>query len=841
MKLMFAQGWWPFPIAETPRTLWIELTSKCPFDCVFCSRKTRRGSGEHLPFPVYEALIGQLVDPRTLILNYSGESTVYPELIPAIQLARSAGAFVELVSALASAPESMLSALSKSGLNRLTVSLHATDPQQYAEIYRHSSFGILRDRLERFVALCGEAPHPPIVDLSFVAMDRNLTELPAVADFASSLGLGEILIFPVMRRDEIPIQLPQELTQLGMHRPEFEERVKGTVREARQSHPGVRFTICNPSFSEGTACLGEVPGAWPGLLPPDARVYSCEQNPWETAHVLSNGDVVACEVLDKVPLGSLQRQSLTDIWHGKQYEQFRRRYQSGEVPECRACAWKKAFRPGPLRSDILGSRGRSAQLLSGWHDPSGEAHVWSSQQAAAVIAPRTGSRSIHLSGTLPPGPKGQANALMVHCNGSEIGRIVNPWEESIPFGLDFPVADSQADPWRIEFRTRHVYRPNERGAGTDQRDLGFALTLLASKRYDDPETASRHEQALQPMVRAIRSIDKFGKELRLLTRRLLETRRAPTPETHDAGLDDPGITVVIPERDNPEELRACLESVREAGRHFPEPLQTMVIVNGSPALDYEPLRRANPAVEWRFHAQPLGFGGAIRAGLREARFPWVYLLNNDVVLDRDAFRALAPCRNRSIFGISSQIFLKDRTRFREETNWTALLIQDGLAVIHDWIPRSDRPVENFYAGGGASLFQASLLRRFLEPSAYAPFYWEDVEWGWRARKLGYRCLFCPQSVAHHRQQATIRRCYSAGDIETVLERNRLMFQLRNLTSAGSLDRVVAEIARSPKAVVNDFMGAPMRWKVARGRLWNHLAPLTDEEVLSSWQRAVSNC
>jgi GT2 family glycosyltransferase/MoaA/NifB/PqqE/SkfB family radical SAM enzyme len=835
---MGATALWRFPPAKTPRTLWIELTSKCPFDCVFCSRKTRRGNGEHIPFPVYEALVRELVDPRTLVLNYSGESTVYPELIPAIQLARSAGAFVELVSVMASVPESLLSPLSRSGLNRLTVSVHATDPGQYADIYRHGSFEVLQARLDRFLEYCRELPRPPIVDLSFVAMDRNLAQLPAVADFANSLGLHEILIFPVMRRDEIPVQFPRELTQLGEHRPEFEARVKDTVRQARQTHPEIRFTICNLSFAEGGACLGEVPGPWPGVLPPQARVHSCEQNPWETAHVLSNGDVVACEVLDKVPLGNLLRESITEIWRGEPYRQFRQRYQSGEVPECRACPWKKAFVPSPLRSEILGSRGGSAQLLHGWHDPSGEPHVWGSQQATALIAPRPDSAVLHVSGTLPPGTQGEANEITIRCNGRDIGKIMNPGEESMPFGLDFPVSETRPDLWSIEFRTRYVYRPSERGISSDQRDLGFALTLLASKRRAYPDIAARQERKLLPMVRAIERIDRAGRELRRLYR-MPRLAKAPTPQT--ILLDKPGLSVVIPERDNPEELAACLESVREAAAQFPEPLETVVVVNGSPVAEYDALRRANPAVQWRFHVRPLGFAGAIGAGLQDARFPWVYLLNNDVALHPDALCALAAWRDPSTFAISSQIFLKDRTRFREETNWSALLIEDGLATIHDWIPRSDRTVESFYAGGGASLFQTRLLRRFLEPSAYAPFYWEDVEWGWRARKLGYRCLLCPKSIAHHRQRSTIGRCYSGAEIETVLDRNRLLFQLRNFSSARSLDRVVGEIAGSPEAVANDFLSRSMLWKIARGRLWNHLAPIADEEVLTTWNTSISNC
>lgn len=79
----------PLMAAKTPRVLWVELTSKCPLDCVFCSRKTRRGAGEHMPYGLFESLVRQISDPRTFLLNYSGESTVYPDLIPAMRLARS--------------------------------------------------------------------------------------------------------------------------------------------------------------------------------------------------------------------------------------------------------------------------------------------------------------------------------------------------------------------------------------------------------------------------------------------------------------------------------------------------------------------------------------------------------------------------------------------------------------------------------------------------------------------------------------------------------------------------------------------------------------------------------
>ena len=814
-----------FEAAGTPRILWVELTSKCPLDCVFCSRQLRRGAGTHLPLAVLDSLVAELEDPRKFILNYSGESTVYPDLIPAIRRVRAAGAQAELVSVLATAPESLLEPLSRSGLNRLTVSVHAADAGQFAQIYRSSSLATQRARLERLLELCASVPDPPRVDLAFVAMDTNLPELEGVAGLADLLGLHDISIFPVLRRDNIQARFPTELDAAGMHRPEFEARVANAADQTRRGHPGIRINICNPA-AHGKPQLGAVPVPCPGELPEGAAIHSCEQNPWETAHVLSNGDVVACEVLDKVPLGNLSLQTMRQIWDGEPYRRFRERYRRGEVPECRTCPWKLAYLPTPASHEIVASRGWSAQFLFGWHAPESEPHIWSSQQAAAVLQPRPGSRTLHVSGMLPPGPAGQSNELTIRVNGAQVGTVPNPREEMLPFGLDFPVSQPAGKAWTVEFRTASVHR----GAEGDQRDLGFALVLMVSKELVDVDRVKRQARRIQPLLRWARTIDQCGAGLK----RAIRLGRVEAPSPFDSG-----VSIVIPERDNIRELERCLDSVRAAAVEWADPLETIVVVNGAPASCYEHLRAQNPLVRWRFFANPLGFAGAVAGGLRAARYDWVYLLNSDVVLDRAALASLAPHRNPETFSIASQILLKDRTRFREETNWTTLFVESGLATIHDWIPRSGETVPTFYAGGGASLFQKRALRRILDASVYAPFYWEDVEWGWRARKLGYECVFCPDSLAHHTQRSTISRCYPAAEIEETIERNRLLFQLRNFTSAGSIERVMDRMARLPEPVARYFLAARTRWKIGCGRLWNHMAPFTDEEVFAHWNRSIS--
>ncbi|MDX1980703.1 MAG: glycosyltransferase [Bryobacteraceae bacterium] len=809
----------PVPVTRTPRVLWVELTSRCPFDCIFCSRKTRRGAGGHMPLNLYAALIGRLQNPRTVVLNYSGESTLHPDLIPAIGLARAAGAFVELVSAFATVPHRMLEPLAASGLGRLTVSLHATDPRTYQEIYRYSSITALNERLESFAAICKATPGAPALDIGFVAMQRNLDQLAPVAEFGASIGVSDILLFPVMRRDEIPVQFPGELSGAATPTDAFRGQLRETVERARQQTPQVRFTICNPTFELEDRQLGQVPRPYPWPLPEGAKIHTCEQNPFETVHVLSTGDVVACEVLDHVPLGNLHEQPLETIWNGEAYRHFRERYQRAEVPECRNCVWKRAYQPAPLESSILASRGGSAQLQHGWHDATGDGLIWSTQEAAAVLKTAPGSTTLHVSGVLPPGPNGEANELAIRCGAVEIGRVSNPWEENMPFGLDFPVPGDAAGLWQLSFSTSHVYRARERGVGSDQRDLGFALVLAASKR-PAPAAPSRGRQASVERARQwIGRADWLGHRSPKIAAPSLEA-------TH-------GVSILIPERDNPDELKECLAGASLACREIDEPVEIVVVANGAAPSTYDRLRSQYRQVKWIFRAKPLGFTGAIRLGLDHVRHGWTYLLNNDAAMQADTLSRLLPLRSNDLFAAGSQIFFKDPTRFREETNLTALLLEEGLAAVHDLIPESNRVAESFYTGGGASLFRTGLLRRFVRDSgAYAPFYWEDVEWGWRARKLGFQILFCPDSVVYHRHRATIGKFHSLEEIEAVLERNRLLFQLRNLTGAEFTARALEAAAQSSERAASRILSPGAVWGIARSRVWNHRAPVQEETLLA---------
>jgi GT2 family glycosyltransferase len=242
-----------------------------------------------------------------------------------------------------------------------------------------------------------------------------------------------------------------------------------------------------------------------------------------------------------------------------------------------------------------------------------------------------------------------------------------------------------------------------------------------------------------------------------------------------------GLSVIIPERQNPELLSDCLSSLTEATKHVSEPVEVIVVVNGSDRRTYAGLMNRYPEVRWLFFAKALWFSGAIRQGLKVARYDWVYLLNDDMVLHPQALKEIAMWRAPHVFGIASQIFFKDTDRRREETGWTQFRWSSGRFDIFDAGVEDLRTVRGtLYAGGGSSLFQRRLLQRMMgRRDAYLPFYWEDVEWGIRAWRLGYEVLFCPDSRVWHSHRATYRKLFVEAEIDRIFVRNGFQFQLRN--------------------------------------------------------------
>jgi hypothetical protein len=179
--------------------------------------------------------------------------------------------------------------------------------------------------------------------------------------------------------------------------------------------------------------------------------------------------------MDKIPLGKLKEQSLSDIWNGPDYREFRRRYVHGAVPECRDCPWKVAYFPSPTRSCFDVREGMSPQLLRGWHLLQNETVVWSKGESLLCLKGVAGGKEVRISGILPHSADGQANFVELHTNAALLGTVRNDSGAFSEVDHSFGYTSHQGDLVQLRLKTHTLYRPSLHGLNSDNRDLGFGL------------------------------------------------------------------------------------------------------------------------------------------------------------------------------------------------------------------------------------------------------------------------------------------------------------------------------------------------------------------------------
>jgi len=241
-------------------------------------------------------------------------------------------------------------------------------------------------------------------------------------------------------------------------------------------------------------------------------------------------------------------------------------------------------------------------------------------------------------------------------------------------------------------------------------------------------------------------------------------------------------SLVIPNWNGKDLLERFLPSWVEAIAGHPGS-EVIVVDNGSEDGSAAWIRANYPYVRVVALEQNLGFGGGSNAGFRAAHNDIVVLLNSDMRVEPDFLSPLlAGFEDETVFAVSCQIFLGDPTKRREETGLTEGWWQDGaLRVSHRADNAVDQPFPCFYGGGGSCAFDR---HKFLALGGFdhllAPFYLEDTDLGYMAWKRGWKVLYQPSSVVHHEHRGTIGKRFSPAYINSVLQKNFLLFVWKNI-------------------------------------------------------------
>jgi len=258
----------------------------------------------------------------------------------------------------------------------------------------------------------------------------------------------------------------------------------------------------------------------------------------------------------------------------------------------------------------------------------------------------------------------------------------------------------------------------------------------------------------------------------------------------------PLVSIVVPSRNGwwllDRNLPFLLAAVQEVGSG-----EVVVVDDGSEDATATHLAESPPELRLVQRHRQGGFPVAANHGVQAARGEYIFLVNNDVVVPRGVVGTLLEeLRDPKVFAVVPGI---SRTSTEVDESRTRLFFRRGLVVTTFWAGEQ----EPDYACGAAMCCRRSdfLALGGFDP-LYVPFYWEDVDLSYRARKRGFLVKRVKEATVFHAHSQTIGAIKDRSFVQKVYERNRIFFMWKNLTDPALWKRHLAWL---PVKVVWDLI------------------------------------
>ena len=183
---------------DKPRKLNIEVTTRCNLNCAMCMRKLWKEDGSDMTMETYRALLPIFPEIEAVNIIGIGEPLLNENVIEMIRLGKEHlppnGAF-SLTTNATLLDDTMAKQLVSSGLDDIVVSIDGATSGTYNEIRKDASLDQVLTNVERLnKAKKKLGSQTPRIGFEFVAMKRNIDELPQVVDLAARYGISFIII-----------------------------------------------------------------------------------------------------------------------------------------------------------------------------------------------------------------------------------------------------------------------------------------------------------------------------------------------------------------------------------------------------------------------------------------------------------------------------------------------------------------------------------------------------------------------------------------------------------------------------------------------------------------------
>jgi radical SAM protein with 4Fe4S-binding SPASM domain len=328
-----------------PAELQLEVTGACNLACKMCLVRYRpklgRKSGA-MCFHTFRDVVDAVPDLRKLTLQGLGEPLLAPDFFRMVEYATARGIRTGFNTNGTFLTPDASERLVRLGVDWLHVSLDGATKLTYESIRDGSDFGAVTRNIRGLVGAKRRlGADRPTVQIVFVAMRRNLLELPALVELAAEWGVDSIWVQNLSHSfgDTDPSGSYMEIREFAEREALWQgeyAHAEAIFQEAgdRGEQLGVELRL--PRLREPEA---------PTPLPGDVGCHW----PFESAYVTHDAKVQPCCMVmgaDRAVLGDLEQAGFEEIWRSEPYEDFRAGLRpGGDPPEvCKGCSlYRRVF------------------------------------------------------------------------------------------------------------------------------------------------------------------------------------------------------------------------------------------------------------------------------------------------------------------------------------------------------------------------------------------------------------------------------------------------------------------------------------------------------------------
>jgi MoaA/NifB/PqqE/SkfB family radical SAM enzyme len=358
------------PVTQLAK-VYIEPTNRCNLDCMTCIRHSWDEPLGAMSPEAFSDIIAGLRSfdfPPDIFFGGLGEPLSHPNITNMVREAKTLGSRVELITNGTLLSKSISAELVSAGLDKLWVSLDGATPESYTDVrlgaalpeVLNNLYEFRRARWNRFRPEHFDLLLKPQIGIVFVAMKRNIADLPAVLSLANRLGALHFLVTNVLpytpeMQDEIlytravsdSIYTSSPLLRfLEFPKMDIGPATREAIYQAMRGDHALNFAGGSlgessnrcPFIEKGAMAIrwdGEVSPCLALLHDHKTYLYKYERS------------------IKRHAVGNVQNQSIRQIWDTSEYLTLRRRLQEFNFSPCIICGGCDYFESN--QEDCIGS------------------------------------------------------------------------------------------------------------------------------------------------------------------------------------------------------------------------------------------------------------------------------------------------------------------------------------------------------------------------------------------------------------------------------------------------------------------------------------------------------